>query len=265
MFFFFSFNKETLCYKWIIKDAETILIQVGKSLKSPAFKIPGVATDFSFCLTLSHYYGNYYLFKICMNKIGDEAAENVWVINCDISVLNQDSDMVESYAIQNIKFINLYKEEKIKSDAFRNLLRETLTIRVTGLLMITNSPVEFIDQVPVTDQLSKMELMYEKKLFSDIQIEVGNKTFNAHRAILASHSEVFEKMFEINMKEKEEGRVIISDIDAEVMSDLLAFMYTGRAPNMRAHTTELLLAADKYNLQDLIGMCVKEAEEEHYS
>ena len=54
-------------------------------------------------------------------------------------------------------------------------------------------------------------------------------------------------MFEINMKEKEEKRVVISDIDAEVMSDLLSFMYTGSAPNMKAHTKELLLAADKYN------------------
>ena len=41
--------------------------------------------------------------------------------------------------------------------------------------------------------MSKMKLMYEKKLFTDIEIEVGNKSFNAYRAVLASHSEVFER------------------------------------------------------------------------
>ena len=233
------------------------------SLKSPAFKIPGVATDFSFCLTVSS--SSRYMhcpFKICMNEIGDETAKNVWVIHCAISLLNQDSDIVKSYTVQNIKFIKLHWEERIKSDVMTNALHEnTLTIHVTGLLMIINSPSEFINQVPVTDQMSKMELMFEKKIFTDIQIEFGNNTFNAHRAVLASHSEVFEKMFEINMKEKERRK---TDIDAEVMSDLLAFIYTGRAPNMRAHTKELLLAADKYNLQDLVVMC-KRAEGEHYS
>ena len=95
---------------------------------------------------------------------------------------------------------------------------------------------------------------------TDIQIEVGEKTFDAHRAVLASFSDVFEKMFEINMKEKEEKRFLIS-VDAEVMSDLLSFMYTGSAPNMKAHTKELLLAADKYNKQDLMGMCKNELRE----
>ena len=52
-------------------------------------------------------------------------------------------------------------------------------------------------------------------------VDVGNKSFNAHCAVLVSHFEVFEEMFEIN-KERE-GRVIISDIDAQVMSDILVF------------------------------------------
>ena len=38
-------------------------------------------------------------------------------------------------------------------------------------------------------------------------------------------------------------------------------MYTGSAPNMKAHTKELLLAADKYNMQDLMGMCKNELRE----
>ena len=111
-----------------------------------------------------------------------------------VSLLNQNSDMIKCYTIQNITFINLSCKERKKSDVFRKLLHEnTPTIRVTGWLMVTNSPIEFINEVPVTNQMSKMELMCEKKLFTDIEIEVGNKSFNAHRAVLASHSEVFER------------------------------------------------------------------------
>ena len=54
-----------LCYKWVIKDAETILIQVGKPLMFPAVKIPGVARDFSFHLTSSKDSMEHIHLRIC--------------------------------------------------------------------------------------------------------------------------------------------------------------------------------------------------------
>ena len=90
------------------------------------------------------------------------------------------------------------------------------------------------------------------------KIEVRDKLFRAHRAVLASRSGVFHKMFEIDMKEKEEGRVKISDIEHDVMSDLLAYIYTGCAPQIKSHTEDLLLAADKYHIPDLVSLCEDE-------
>ena len=264
--YFSSFRKEALCYKWIIKDAETVLIQAGKQLKSPAFKIPGVAVDFSFCVELSKlkFYTrcSSHTFRMSVSKIDSPDVKDVWVMDGCVSLLNPLSGVRDNYNLKNGKLISFVWEKQIDPDALKNLLHnKALTIQINCVIMILNSLTESVNIMPVSDFGRRMKLMYEKKLFTDIQIEVGEKTFDAHRAVLASFSDVFEKMFEINMKEKEEKRVVISDIDAEVMSNLLSFMYTGSAPNIRAHTKELLLAADKYNMQDLMGICENDLRE----
>ena len=262
--YFSSFRKEAFCYKWIIKDAETVLIQAGNLLKSPGLKIPGVAVDFSFCVGLSKlsYQNPTHMFKISVSKVESQDAKDVWIMNGCASLLNPQSGVTENYNWKNGKLISFVWEKRISADVLKKLLHNNaLTIQVNCVVMILNSLIQSVNIMPVSDFGRRMKLMYEKKLFTDIQIEVGEKTFDAHRAVLASYSDVFEKMFEINMKEKEEKRVVISDIDAEVMSDLLSFMYTGSAPNMKVHTKELLLAADKYNMQDLMGICENELTE----
>lgn len=42
-----------------------------------------------------------------------------------------------------------------------------------------------------------------------------------------------------------QNRVEITDVDQEVMSEMLRFIYTGRAPNLNKMADELLAAADK--------------------
>lgn len=60
------------------------------------------------------------------------------------------------------------------------------------------------------------------------------------------------------MKEKKEGVVVIFDIDPDVMSDFLSFIYTGSAPNIKKKAKDLLSAADKYNMSNLAALCEKE-------
>ncbi len=86
--------------------------------------------------------------------------------------------------------------------------------------------------------------------------------FQAHRIILASHSPVFKRMLETDMKEKQEKVMTISDLDKEVISDMLTFLYTGSAPNLEIRAKELLNAANKYQLPRLMVMCKDKLEEE---
>lgn len=62
-------------------------------------------------------------------------------------------------------------------------------------------------------------------------------------------------MFYHDMKEREKNRVEVTDIEPDVMADMLRFIYTGKAPNLETMAAELLAAADKYSLDRLKVMC----------
>lgn len=52
-------------------------------------------------------------------------------------------------------------------------------------------------------------------------------------------------MFEHEMEERKQNRVAISDVDHEVLKEMLRFIYTGKAPNLEKMADDLLAAADK--------------------
>lgn len=56
---------------------------------------------------------------------------------------------------------------------------------------------------------------------------------------------MFAAMFEHEMEERKQNRVAISDVDHEVLKEMLRFIYTGKAPNLEKMADDLLAAADK--------------------
>lgn len=52
-------------------------------------------------------------------------------------------------------------------------------------------------------------------------------------------------MFEHEMEERKLNRVAITDVDHEVLKEMLRFIYTGKAPNLDKMADDLLAAADK--------------------
>ena len=55
-------------------------------------------------------------------------------------------------------------------------------------------------------------------------------------------------MFESGMSEEETNRVIIDDIDPDVMSEVLRFIYTGKTTGIENFPDSLLVAADKVSI-----------------
>jgi hypothetical protein len=57
-------------------------------------------------------------------------------------------------------------------------------------------------------------------------------------------------MFQANMRERNEGRVSIYDISSTILKKMLAFMYTGEAPDLSNadDAIGLLEAAAKYEI-----------------
>ena len=98
--------------------------------------------------------------------------------------------------------------------------------------------------------------LYEHKMYSSVQAmsivcfkpqsSFYISIFCGH--IFAARSPVFNAMFEHEMEERKQGRVEITDVDHEVMREMLRFIYTGKAPNLDKMADDLLAAADKVGL-----------------
>jgi speckle-type POZ protein len=93
---------------------------------------------------------------------------------------------------------------------------------------------------------------------ADIQFVVKGQRIAAHTAIIAASSPVFSAMLEEGKFKEAETRIIeIEDIEVEVFRQLLHYLYTGEAPQLKKPkiTEPLFLAADKYQVSQLKSEC----------
>lgn len=64
-------------------------------------------------------------------------------------------------------------------------------------------------------------------------------------------------MVETKLKEGEEKKALIDDIDSGALKEFLRFLYCGRVKDIDPIAVDLLYAAEKYDLKDLKPLCVK--------
>ncbi|XP_035231962.1 speckle-type POZ protein-like [Stegodyphus dumicola] len=101
-----------------------------------------------------------------------------------------------------------------------------------------------------------MQVMYDRHDFSDFVLVRNNSEFHAHRCVLSARSPVFARMFQCAMSEITDNRMLIADIDADILEKLLLFMYSGQAnPSSYSQARDLYYAADKYAVHDLKHIC----------
>ena len=108
----------------------------------------------------------------------------------------------------------------------------------------------------VSEHLGKI---FTDKDLSDVEIECDGKVFNCHELILSARSDVFRAMFQNDMTENRSKKVDIQNVDPEVVSEMLNFIYTGvtnedflKEPE---NAGELLGAANRYQLGLLKDIC----------
>ena len=88
-------------------------------------------------------------------------------------------------------------------------------------------------------------------------LQSGRWKIAAYRVILAARSPVFDAMFQHDMKEKRTNETEIEDATPAAFKALLRFIYTGHC-EVGMLAEELLVAANKYDIQDLKEICAKE-------
>ncbi|GBM77491.1 Speckle-type POZ protein-like B [Araneus ventricosus] len=109
--------------------------------------------------------------------------------------------------------------------------------------------------VQLSDDLERL-LDPQTSCFSDVNLKCGSASIPAHKLILSARSPVFAAMFKNPMKETHKNEVDITDIDASVLQAMITYIYTAKTSDLTVSTaSDLLFAADKYQLPDLKKVC----------
>ncbi|KAF6201334.1 hypothetical protein GE061_005782 [Apolygus lucorum] len=107
----------------------------------------------------------------------------------------------------------------------------------------------------------RMVLSFEKwhrsGKMTDMSIKVGDREFPVHKIVLATHSPVFEAMFEPEWVEMQTDCLDLkTTCEPEVFEKFLEYMYTGRVEGLIGFARDLLMLADKYQIDHLKSICV---------
>ena len=155
-------------------------------------------------------------------------------------------------------------ESAIKLDSFQ----EEITIDVE--IVLVNNTFDVIEEVSVPACTALHDfgtlLAFDKESIEkpcDVTFTVTYKegdnptqvNLYAHKAILAARSPVFTKMFSHDTQESITNTIKLSDIEPEVLKELLTYIYTNESPNIRTHAASLLIHAQKYQLDHLKALC----------
>ena len=265
-----SLPKKTLSYRWVFNDAQ-VFLDNSEMFKGPIFEVslPLKEKRVSKWQLMIKKCGESYAVYLYFCSLSGNYKSNskVLVSDCVFSILNFDMDEVKCSARLPSKLCVLNEQAKVCGiDNFldqhglaKSLDGRTLTLQVNATLLCLTDHSECVQTnntlIPADDIRKDIAGLHHDNLFSDVTITCGDKEFRAHKLILASQSPVFKKMFEIDMKERRSGVIEVPDITPAVMSDLLAYLYTGTAPHMDTLARELLGVADKYELPRLLSIC----------
>ncbi|CAG0892273.1 unnamed protein product [Cyprideis torosa] len=273
-------------YMWTINNFSFCREEMGEVLKSSTFSA-GSNDKLRWCLRVnpkglddeSKDYLSLYLLLVSCNKAEVRA-------KFKFSILNAKREATKAMESQRA-----YRFVQGKDWGFKKFIRrDFLFDEANGLLpddkLTLYCEVSVVaDSVNIHGQSNAVQFrvpecrlsedlgqLFEDQRFCDITLLIGGKEFPAHKAILAgkfpvpiqldrilssapTRSPVFEAMFEHDMEERKYGRVEITDVDQEVLQEMLRYIYTGKASNLEKMADDLLAAADKYALERLKVMC----------
>ncbi|XP_021917438.1 speckle-type POZ protein B isoform X2 [Zootermopsis nevadensis] len=256
-------------YMWTINNFSFCREEMGEVLKSSTFSA-GANDKLKWCLRVnpkgldeeSKDYLSLYLLLVSCNKSEVRAKFKFSILNAK----REETKAMESqraYRFVQGKdwgFKKFIRRDFLLDEANGLLPDDKLTIFcevsvVADSVNISGQSNAIQFKVPECRLSDDLGLLFENQKFSDVTLSVSGREFQAHKAILAARSPVFAAMFEHEMEERKHNRVEITDVDHEVLREMLRFIYTGKAANLEKMADDLLAAADKYALERLKVMC----------
>lgn len=255
-------------FKWSVQAS---LVQRGE-VRSEMFTF-GPARNSKFCLMIAMDPNNsdylHHQFGVCLYRTPIKAAEEI-AIKVSFGLLDtkdrlhhpcerimRESDRV--YATFDCNVFDRHQQIFLR----KGILAIHCAMDVEEILSEDTQDAENLkksshgyDYDDSKDLVDDLATLLDDQKFCDISLCAGDKEFQAHRSILGARSPVFAAMFEHDTLEKEQNRVVIEDIDSDVMHQLLRYVYTGDTEQLTPSiAVSLLAAADKYALPKLKKKC----------
>ncbi|KAJ8667306.1 hypothetical protein QAD02_008968 [Eretmocerus hayati] len=141
----------------------------------------------------------------------------------------------------------------------------TLAIKCEVYIFLQNNDIrlerkymEISDNSHRLKVLDKYENLLGSEKFSDIKFKVMGQDLYGHKNIIANQSPVFSAMFDHEMRENSQNVVKIDDISHEVLLELFRFIYCGKIKDIKNHAEALLIASEKYMIEELKTLCEKD-------
>jgi hypothetical protein len=146
-------------------------------------------------------------------------------------------------------FMAPFELKSIQHDMHGCLIYDIIQI---GLVFKVPNDMNTFTAMPILDcSSSEVE-------FSDFEIICEDQTFKCHKLFLAFKSDVFKAMLYHNKcTENTTGTVHVDDINAKTMNTLLKYLYQNKITYEEATDLNLIVAANKYNIVDLVSKCEK--------
>ncbi len=272
---------DELSFRWTITNFDVTTDEAGaKPLESPQFtcRIPNI----EWYLRLRHgsvsSSENLSLSIVQLTTAYSRGGHNQGIPlrgKVEFSLLNKngqkeyskESQMQELGAKKEVGFSDFIDKKTLlerKADLlYDNCLKVLCELTVKGT--IAHTPVQCIEDYLYPDPANSLGAQLgvvldgpDEGLYSDFTINAGERRFKVHKLLLATRSPVFRAMIDSAMKEGSSSCVNIEDHSPEVVKEMLTYVYTGQAPNVKKLVEDLLSIAHKYQLDSLVLMCGKE-------
>ncbi|XP_027709860.1 kelch-like protein 38 [Vombatus ursinus] len=113
----------------------------------------------------------------------------------------------------------------------------------------------FKDEDFSSDLLRQLNVLRQKRILIDVTICIGNCEVPCHRNVLASSSPYFQAMFCSNFRESAQAKVDLKGIDANTLSEIVLYVYTGEVHITTENVLCLMEAASMLQYLRLFEAC----------
>ncbi|XP_046683546.1 kelch-like ECH-associated protein 1B [Homalodisca vitripennis] len=113
----------------------------------------------------------------------------------------------------------------------------------------------FVINSYLKDAMKIMNMMRSHNLLTDIILEVGSESFQAHKVVLAAASPYFKAMFTGGLMECGMTKVKLQGVNPTAMAKIIVFMYTGTIRVTEPTVCQVLPAATMLQVANVVEAC----------